>query len=119
MELQSALYDAETSRRDICQKLAKVKEDYRLLDQKYLAVRAVNENLQSEISQIECIKNEVTRVKQEALRWKNEVAELTQLKGTKEEMTKLKEDIEILRRENAELQGDLEAQRLQVSYVDH
>lgn len=119
MELQSALSDAETSRRDISQKLAKIKEDYRLLDQKYLEVLAVKDNLQSEVSQIECIQNEVTRVKQEALRWKNEVAELTQLKGTKEEMTKLKDDIEILRKENAELQGDLEAQRVQVSYVDH
>ena len=116
MELQSALSDAETSRQDICQKLAKVKEDYRLLNQKYLAVLAVKDNLQSKISQIECIKNEVTRMKQEALRWKNELAKP---KGNTEEMTKLKEDIEILRRKNAELQGDLEAQRLQVSYVDH
>ena len=42
--------------------------------------------------------------------------ELTQLKGT-EEMAKLKEDIETLRKENAELQGDLEAQRVQVCMV--
>ena len=123
MELQSALSDAETSRQDICQKLAKVKEDYKLLDQKYLAVLAVKDNLQSEVSRIECIQNEVSQVKQEALRWKNELAakkaELTQLKDTKEETAKLKDDIEILRKENAELQGDLEAQRVQVSYVDH
>ena len=128
MELQTALSDAETSRRDISQKLtevneklAKVKEDYRLLDQKYLAVLAVKDNLQSEISHIECIQNEVSQVKQEALRWKNELttknAELPQLKGSAEEMAKLKEDIETLRKENAELQGDLEAQRVQVSYV--
>ena len=79
----------------------------------------MNENLQSEVSQIECIQNEVARVKQEALRWKNELAaknaELTQLKGSTEEMAKLKEDVETLRKENAELQGDLEAQRVQVS----
>ena len=123
MELQSALSDAETSRRDISQKLAKVKEDYRLLDQKYLAVLAVKDNLQSEVSRIECIQNEVSQVKQEAVRWKNELAakkaELTELKGSTEEMAKLKDDIEILRKANAELQGDLEAQRVQVSYVDH
>ena len=122
MKLESALSDAETSRRDISQKLTEVKEDYRLLDQKYLAVLAVKDNLQSEVSRIECIQNEVSQVKQEALRWKNELAvkeaELTELKGTKEEMAKLKDDIEILRKENADLQGDLEAQRLQVSYVD-
>ena len=128
MELQTALSDAETSRRDISQKLtevneklAKVKEEYRLLDQKYLAVLAVKDNLQSEISHIECIQNEVFKVKQEAQRWKNELttknAELTQLKGSAEEMAKQKEDIETLRKENAELQGDLEAQRVQVSYV--
>ena len=122
MELWSALSDAETSRRDISQKLAKVKEEYRLLDQKYLSVLAVKDNLQSEVSQIECIQNEVTRVKQEALHWKNELAtknvELTQLKGSTEEIAKLKEDMETLRKENAELQGDLEAQMVQVSYVE-
>ena len=121
IQLHSALSDAETSRRDISQKLAKVKEDYRLLDQRYLSVLAVNENLQSEVSQIECMKNEVSRVKQEALRWTNELAakntELSQLKGSTEEMAKLKEDMETLRKENAELQGELEAQRVQVSYV--
>ena len=121
MELQSALSDTETSRRDISQKLAKIKEDYRLIDQKYLAVLAVKDNLQSEVSRIECIQNEVSQVKQEALRWKNELAakkaELTELKGTKEEMAKLKEDIETLRKENAVLKGDLKAQRVQVSYV--
>ena len=61
-------------------------------------------------------------MKQEALRLKNELAaknaELTQLKGSTEEMAKLKEDMETLRKENAELRGDLEAQRVQVSYVD-
>ena len=117
IELQSALSDAETSR----QKLAKVKEEYRVLDQKYLSVLAVNENLQSEVSQIECMQNEVFRVKQEALRWTNELAakntELSQLKGSTEEMAKLKEDVETLRKENAELQGELEAQRVQVSHV--
>ena len=74
----------------------------------------MKENLQSEVSQVEYIQNKITRVKQEALRWKNEIAELTQLKGTKEEVAKLKEDVETLRKENAELQGDLEAQRVQV-----
>ena len=122
IQLQSTLSDAETSRRDISQKLAKVKEDHRVLDQKYLSVLAVKDNLQSEVSQIECIQNEVTRVKQEAQRWKNELAaknaELTQVKGSTEEMTKLKEDMETLRKENADLQGDLEAQMVQVSYVE-
>ena len=103
------------------QKLAKVKEEYRVLDQKYLSVLAVNENLQSEVSQIECIQIEVSRVKQEAQRWKNELAaknaELTQLKGNTEDVAKLKEDMETLRKEKAELQGDLEAQRVQVSCV--
>ena len=128
IELQSALSDAETSRRDISQKLievneklAKIKEDYGLLDQKYLAVLAVKDNLQSEVSRIECIQNEVPQVKQEALRWKNECAvknaELTWLKGSTEEIAKLKEDVETLMKENAVLQGDLEAQRVQVSYV--
>ena len=60
----------------------------------------MKDNLQSEISRIECI--QVSQVKQEALRWKNELAakkaELTELKGTKEEMAKLKDDIEILRK---------------------
>ena len=82
----------------------------------------MKENLQSKVSQIECMQSEVSQVKQEALRWKNELAskkaELTQLKGSTEEMAKLKEDIETLTKENAELQGDLEAQRVQVSYVD-
>lgn len=68
------------------------------------------------------MQSEVSQVKQEALRWKNELAskkaELTKLKGSTEEMAKLKEDIETLTKENAELQGDLEAQRVQVSYVD-
>ena len=117
IELQSALSDAEESRRDISQKLAKVKEEYRVLDQKYLSLLAVKDNLQNEVSRIEYIENEVIRVKQEALRWKNEVAELTQLKDSTEEMAKLKEDIETLRKENAELKGELEAQRVQVSYV--
>ena len=81
----------------------------------------MKDNLQSEVSQIECIQNEITRIKQEALHWKNELATknaaLTQLKGTKEEMAKLKEDVETLRKENAELQGDLEAQRVQVRWI--
>ena len=121
MELQSALSDAETSRRDISQKLAKAKEEYKALDQKYLSILAVNEYLQSEVSQIEFIQNEVSRVKQETLHWKNELAtknvELTELKGSTEEIAKLKEDMETLKKENAELQGDLEAQRVQVRYV--
>ena len=83
----------------------------------------MKDNLQSEVSQIECIQNEVTHVKQEALRWKNKLAvkeaELTQLKGSAEEMAKLKEDIESLRKENAVLQGDLEAQRVQVRTLLH
>ena len=61
------------------------------------AVLAVKDNLQSEVSRIECIQNEVSKVKHEALRWlaaKN--AELTQLKGSADEMAKLKEDIETL-----------------------
>ena len=78
----------------------------------------MKDNLQSSVSQIECIQNEVSQVKQEALRWKNELAaknvELTQLKGSTEEMAKLKKDVETLRKENAELQGDLEAQRMEV-----
>ena len=121
MELQSALSDAEISRRDITQKFTKLKEDHRLLDQKCLSVLAVNENLQSEVSRIECIQNEVAQVKEEALWWKKELAakkaELIQLKGSTEEIAKLKENMETLRKENAELQGDLEAQRVQVSYV--
>ena len=121
IELRSALSDAETSRRDIGQKLAEVKEDYRLLDLKYLLLLAVKDNLQSEVSQIECLQNEVSQVKQEALRWMKEVvvknAELTKLKGSTGEMAKLKEDMETLKKENAVLKGDLEAQRVQVSYV--
>ena len=121
IQLQSALSDAETSRRDISQKLAKVREDYRLLDQRYLSVLAVKDNLQSEVSQIECMQNEVAQVKEEALHWKKELAaknaELTQLKGSTEEIAKLKEDMKTLKKENAELQGDLEAQMVQVSYV--
>ena len=78
----------------------------------------MNANLQSEVSQIEYVQNEVSQVKQEALQWKNECAiknaELTKLKGSTEEMAKLKEDIETLRKENAVLKGDLEAQRVQV-----
>ena len=85
------------------------------------AALAVKDNLQSEVSQIECIQNEVSQVKQEAQRWKNELAtkntELTKLKGSTEEMAKLKEDMETLKKENAELKGDLEALRVQVSYV--
>ena len=117
--LQGALSDAEIDRQSISQKLTKIKEENRLLDQKYLSVLAVNENLQSEVSQIECLQNEVSQVKQEALRWKNELetknAELTQLKGSTQEVTKLKEDNESLRKENAELKGEVEAQRVQVS----
>lgn len=118
--LQSALSDAEIDRQSISKKLAKVKEEYKLLDQKCLSVLAVNENLQSEVSQIECLQNQVSLVKQEALRWKNELeiknAELTQLKGSTQEVAKLKEDNESLRKENAELKGEVEAQRVQVSY---
>ena len=81
----------------------------------------MKDNLQSEVSQIECIQNEVSQVKQEAQRWKNELAtknaELTKLKGSTKEMAKLKEDMETLKKENAVLKGDLEAQRVQVSYV--
>ena len=83
----------------------------------------MKDNLQSEVSQIECIQNEVFQVKQEALWWKNKLAvkeaELTQLKGSAEEMAKLKDDIESLRKENTELQGDLEAQRVQVRTLVH
>ena len=43
----------------------------------------------------------------------------SRLAEVQHELVKHKEDIESLRKENAELQGDLEAQRLQVSYVDH
>ena len=117
--LQSALSDAEIDRQDTSQKLAKVKEENKVLDQKYLSVLAVKENLQSEVSQIECLQNTVSQVKREALRWKNELetknAELTKLNGSTQEVTKLKEDIETLRKENAELKGELEAQRVQVS----
>ena len=97
MELQSALSDAKASRRDISQKLTKTKEEYRVK----------NEILWGAVSQIECALNNITQVKQE------ENAELTQLKGS----TKLKENMETLRKKNAELKEDLEAQTVQVSHV--
>ena len=59
MELQSALPDAETSRRDISQKLTKTKEE--------------NEILWGAVSQIECALNSVTQVKQEETELKEDL----------------------------------------------
>ena len=63
MELQSALSDAETSRRDISQKLTKTKEEYRVK----------NEILWGAVSQIECALNNVTQVKQEENKLKEDL----------------------------------------------
>ena len=121
--LQSALSDSEINRQNLSQKLAKVKEEYTALDQKYLSVLAVNENLQSEASEFECVKKEVARMTHEALQWKNELAsknvELTKLKDSPQEMAKLKEENDTLRKENADLKGDLEAQKLQVKFCSY
>ena len=123
IRLQSALSDSELDRQNLNQKLAKVKEECTALDQKYLSVLAVNENLQSEASQIECVKKEVARMKHEALQWKNELAtknaELTKLKGSTQEVAKLKEENDSLRKENTELKGDLEALKLQVKLCSY
>ena len=63
MELQSALSDAETSRRDISQKLTKTKEEYRVK----------NGILWGAVSQIECALNNVTQVKQEETELKEDL----------------------------------------------
>ena len=64
-----------------------------------------------------CSREELQHLKGSQVKVATENAELTKLNGSTQEMAKLKEDIETLRRENAELKVDLEAQRVQVCMV--
>ena len=76
------------------------------------------EKLQEELTLKEnCLREELQHLKGSQVKVATENAELTKLNGSTQEIAKLKEDIETLRRENAELKVDLEAQRVQVCVV--
>ena len=110
-ELKTALSDAENSRQGLHQKLNDVKRQRDTLDQKYLSLLAVNENLKTKVSQIDCMQDEITEVKHEASQWK------AKLSSQGAELSKLREKVEALMRENEDLKGEVEAQKAEVSAV--
>jgi len=100
--MQTALSESEHHRQGLSQELAKVKKQRDTLDQKYLSVLALNENLKSQASQVECVMNENTQVKLEA---SAQSAELSKLRG----------EVGALRKENDDLKEEIEAQKAQVN----
>ena len=79
------------------------------LDQKYLSVLALNENLKSQASQVECVLDEITQVRREASKWKETIS------AQSAELSKLRREVGVLRKENDDLKGEIEVQKLQVN----
>ena len=107
--MQTVLSESEHHRQGLSQELAKVKKQRDTLDQKYISVLALNENLNSQASQVGCIMDEMTQVKREASKWKETMS------AQSAELSKLRGEVGALRKENDDLKGDIEAQKAQVN----
>ena len=81
------------------------------LDEKLLSLLAVNEKLENKVSRIDCMRDDITKVKQEASKWKSK------LSSQGAELSKLREKNEVLSRENDDLKEEVEAQKVEVSVV--
>ena len=81
------------------------------LDDKFLSLLAVNEKLENKVSQIDCMQDDITKVKQEASKWKSK------LFSHGAELSTLRVKTEVLSRENNELKEEVEAQKVEVSAV--
>ena len=108
-KIQTALSESEHHRQGLSQELAKVKKQCDTLDHKYLSVLALNENLKSQASQVECVMNEIIQVKHEASKWKEAISTETA------ELSKLRGEVGALRKENDDLKGEIEVQKAQVN----
>ena len=108
-KMQTALSESEHHCQGLSQELAKVKKQRDTLDQKYLSVLALNENLKSQASQVECVMNENTQVKHEASKWKETMSTQSA------ELSKLRGEVGALRKENDDLKEEVEAQKAQVN----
>ena len=108
-KMQTALSESEHHCQGLSQELAKVKKQRDTLDQKYLSVLALNENLKSQASQVECVLDEITQVRREASKWKETIS------AQSAELSKLRREVGVLRKENDDLKGEIEVQKLQVN----
>jgi len=107
-KMQTALSESEHHRQGLSQELAKVKKRD-TLDQKYLSVLALNENLKSQASQVECVLDEITQVRREASKWKETIS------AQSAELSKLRREVGVLRKENDDLKGEIEVPKAQVN----
>ena len=106
--MKTALSDSEVGRQGIYQELSEVKQQRDALDQKYLSLLALNENLRSQASQVECVLAEIS---QEASQWREKLSTRTA------ELSELRGEVGALRRENDTLKEEIEAQKAGVSLV--
>ena len=103
--IKLALSDAELDRQGLLQELSKVKQQRDTLDQKYLSLLALYENLKSKPSRV---LDDVIQVKHEASLFKETLA----TQGA--ELSKLRREVGALRRENDDLRGEIEARKAHV-----
>jgi len=96
---------------ELIAELNEVKLQRDTLDEKFLSLLAVNEKLENKVSWIDCMRDDIIKVKQEASKWKS------MLSSQGAELSKLKEKTEVLSRENDDLKEEVEAQKAEVSAV--
>ena len=94
---------------ELTAELNEVKLQRDTLDEKFLSLLAVNEKLENKVSWIDCMRDDIIKVKQEASKWKS------MLSSQGAELSKLKEKTEVLSRENDDLKEKVEAQKAEVS----
>lgn len=109
--MKTELSDSEVVRQGIYQELSEVKQQRDALDQKCLLLLALNENLKSQASQVECVLAEISQVKHEASQWRDMLSTRTA------ELSELRGEVGALRRENDTLKEEIEAQKAGVSLV--
>ena len=100
--METALSKAEHDRQGVFHELSTVKQQRDTLDQKYLSLLTLNENLKRQLSKFDGISDDIALVKDKASQWK------AALSSQGSELSKL-------RSENGDLKGEIEARKAEVN----
>jgi len=107
--MQTALSESEHDRHGLSQELAKVKKQRDTFELKYLSALALNENLKSQASHVDCVMDEITQVRHQASKWKETISIQSA------ELSKLRGEVGALRKENDDLKQEVEARKAEVN----
>lgn len=103
-EMKAALSESEHHRQGLFQELSKVNKQRDTLDQKCTSLLALNEDLKSQASQVDCVLDEIAQVRREASKWK-------------EILSSKSAEVVALKKENDDLKQEIAARKAEVSLV--